>query len=219
MSRPTPVSSRPLKRIRMPQNQRNREFWLLLFAVRDQRRRPDARAGWAHSAVIDPMILAIGGGLAALAFALHIVLRFVTRPTPTRSSCPSRTLLTGLGIAMIYRIDIAFKNTGWNAYSTKQLARGPRSRSRVRSRWSSCCATTASCSGTPTSSASPESCSCCCRSCPACASRTRTRRSGCRSAVRSPSSRVSSQRFCLAIFFAGYLVRTPREPDLRRQGA
>ena len=65
-----------LKRLRMPQTQRNREFWLLLFAC--------AISGAALTlvqlgalGVIDPMILAIGGGLAVLAFALHIVLRFV----------------------------------------------------------------------------------------------------------------------------------------------
>ena len=141
-----------LKRIRMPQNQRNREFWLLLFAC--------AISGAALTlvqlgalGVIDPMILAIGGGLAALAFALHIVLRFVASDADP-FVVPIATLLTGLGIAMIYRIDIAFKNTGWNAYSTKQLA------------WTAISLagaiavvillrTTASCSGTPTSSASP----------------------------------------------------------------
>ena len=109
-----------LRRLRMPQTQRNREFWLLLFAC--------AISGAALTlvqlgalGVIDPMILAIGGGLAALAFALHIVLRFVASDADP-FVVPIATLLTGLGIAMIYRIDIAFKNTGWNAYSTKQLA-------------------------------------------------------------------------------------------------
>ena len=109
-----------LKRLRMPQSQRNREFWLLLFAC--------AISGAALTlvqlgalGVIDPMILAIGGGLAALAFALHIVLRFVASDADP-FVLPIATLLSGLGIAMIYRIDIAFKNTGWDAYSTKQLA-------------------------------------------------------------------------------------------------
>lgn len=109
-----------LRRLRMPQTQRNREFWLLLFAC--------AISGAALTLVqlgalgtIDPMILAIGGGLAALAFALHIVLRFVAADADP-FVVPIATLLTGLGVAMIYRIDIAFGNTGWNAYSTKQLA-------------------------------------------------------------------------------------------------
>lgn len=109
-----------LRRLRMPQTQRNREFWLLLFAC--------AISGAALTLVqlgalgtIDPMILAIGGGLAALAFALHIVLRFVAADADP-FVVPIATLLTGLGVAMIYRIDIAFANTGWNAYSTKQLA-------------------------------------------------------------------------------------------------
>ncbi len=109
-----------LRRLRLPQTQRNREFWLLLFAV--------AISGSALTLVqlgalglIDPMILAIGGGLAALAFALHIVLRIVARDADP-FVLPIATLLTGLGIAMIYRIDIAKALTGWNAYSTKQLA-------------------------------------------------------------------------------------------------
>ncbi|MFK0402769.1 FtsW/RodA/SpoVE family cell cycle protein [Microbacterium sp. NPDC090225] len=109
-----------LKRIRTPQKQRNREFWLLLFAV--------LIAGSALTLVqlgalgtVDPAILAIGGGLAVLAFALHIVLRVVASDADP-FVVPIATLLTGLGIAMIYRIDIAKSFTGWDAYSTKQLA-------------------------------------------------------------------------------------------------
>jgi len=109
-----------LKRMRMPQTQRNREFWLLLFAV--------VVAGSALTLVqlgalhrIDPMILAIGGGLAVLASAVHFVLRAVASAADP-FLLPIATLLTGLGIAMIYRIDIAKSLTGWNAYSTKQLA-------------------------------------------------------------------------------------------------
>ncbi len=180
-----------LRRLRMPQTQRNREFWLLLFAC--------AISGAALTLVqlgalgtIDPMILAIGGGLAALAFALHIVLRFVAADADP-FVVPIATLLTGLGVAMIYRIDIAFANTGWNAYSTKQLAWTAISWP-GRSRWSSCCATTGSCSDTPTSSDSPESSSCSCRSSPVCGSPTRTHRCGCRSAACSPSSPESSPR-------------------------
>ncbi|MFE7651170.1 FtsW/RodA/SpoVE family cell cycle protein, partial [Streptomyces phaeoluteigriseus] len=93
-----------LRRLRMPQTQRNREFWLLLFAC--------AISGAALTlvqlgalGVIDPMILAIGGGLAVLAFALHIVLRFVASDADP-FVLPIATLLTGLGVAMIYRIDI-----------------------------------------------------------------------------------------------------------------
>ena len=109
-----------LRSIRMPQTQRNREFGLLLFAT--------VISGASLTLVqlgalgaIDPMILAIGGGLAVLAFALHIVLRVVARGADP-FVLPIATLLTGLGIAMIYRIDIAKAYTGWDAYSTKQLA-------------------------------------------------------------------------------------------------
>jgi len=65
-----------LKKIRTPQKQRNREFWLLLFAL--------LISGASLTLVqlgaldrIDPMILVFGGGLAVLVFALHVVLRVV----------------------------------------------------------------------------------------------------------------------------------------------
>ncbi|UYO97182.1 FtsW/RodA/SpoVE family cell cycle protein [Microbacterium sp. M28] len=109
-----------LKKMRLPQTQRNREFWLLLFAC--------ALSGAALALVqlgalgtIDPMILFIGGGLAVLVFALHIVLRIVASDADP-FVVPIATLLTGLGIAMIYRIDLAKNLTGWDAYSSKQLA-------------------------------------------------------------------------------------------------
>ncbi|WP_406248089.1 FtsW/RodA/SpoVE family cell cycle protein [Microbacterium sp. M] len=109
-----------LKKMRLPQTQRNREFWLLLFAC--------ALSGGALTLVqlgalgaFDPMILLIGGGLAVLVFALHIVLRIVASDADP-FVVPIATLLTGLGIAMIYRIDLARNLTGWNAYSSKQLA-------------------------------------------------------------------------------------------------
>ncbi|MFJ4045877.1 FtsW/RodA/SpoVE family cell cycle protein [Microbacterium sp. NPDC089987] len=109
-----------LKKIRMPQKQRNREFWLLLFAL--------LISGAALTLVqlgalgtIDPMILAIGGGLGVLVFALHVVLRVVASDADP-FVLPIATVLSGLGIAMIYRIDIAKKYTGWEMFSTKQLA-------------------------------------------------------------------------------------------------
>lgn len=109
-----------LKRMRLPQTQRNREFWLLLFAC--------AISGAALALVqlgalgfIDPFILFIGGGLAVLVFALHIVLRVVAANADP-FVVPIATVLTGLGIAMIYRIDISKNLTGWTAFSTKQLA-------------------------------------------------------------------------------------------------
>ncbi|WP_193597458.1 FtsW/RodA/SpoVE family cell cycle protein [Microbacterium sp. YJN-G] len=109
-----------LKKIRTPQKQRNREFWLLLFSL--------AIAGAALALVqlgalktIDPMILVIGGGLAVIVFALHVVLRVVASDADP-FVLPIATVLTGLGIAMIYRIDIAKNLTGWGAFSNKQLA-------------------------------------------------------------------------------------------------
>lgn len=109
-----------LKKIRMPQKQRNREFWLLLFALLISGAALTLVQLGAQQA-INPTILLFAGGLGVLVFALHVVLRIVASDADP-FVLPIATVLTGLGIAMIHRIDIATKLTGWDAFSSKQLA-------------------------------------------------------------------------------------------------
>ena len=109
-----------LKKIRMPQKQRNRELVLLLFAL--------VIAAAALTLVdlgtgqeINATVLMIGGGLAVLVLALHVVLRIVASDADP-FVLPIATVLTGLGIAMIYRIDLAKELEGWGAFANRQLA-------------------------------------------------------------------------------------------------
>ena len=111
---------RALRKLRVPQTQRNRELGLLLFAFL-------INAG----AVVLVQLGAIGsidwtfliycGGLTALVVAIHIVLRLRARDADP-FVVPIATLLTGLGLAMIYRLDLARDRHGWDAFSTRQLA-------------------------------------------------------------------------------------------------
>ncbi|GAA5084519.1 FtsW/RodA/SpoVE family cell cycle protein [Microbacterium yannicii] len=111
---------RALRRIRVPQTQRNRELALLLFAF--------AINGSAIALVqlgalgaIDWTFLVYCGGLTALVIALHILLRLRARAADP-FVVPIATLLTGLGLAMIYRLDLYWERHGWEAFSTRQLA-------------------------------------------------------------------------------------------------
>lgn len=111
---------RALRKLRLPQTQRNRELGLLLFAF--------LVTGAAIALVqlgalgaVDWSILIYPGALAGLVLALHIVLRFIA-PESDPLVMPIATVLTGLGIAMIYRIDIARGLEGWDALSTRQIA-------------------------------------------------------------------------------------------------
>ena len=130
MSAPTSTSTdavstdtavvRALRRIRVPQTQRNRELALLVFAF--------AINGSAIALVqlgalgaIDWTFLVYCGGLTALVIALHILLRLRARDADP-FVVPIATLLTGLGLAMIYRLDLYWERHGWEAYSTRQLA-------------------------------------------------------------------------------------------------
>lgn len=111
---------RALRRIRVPQTQRNRELGLLLFAF---------VINWSavalvqlgESGAIDWTFLVYCGGLTALVVALHIVLRLRARDADP-FVVPIATLLTGLGLAMIYRLDLHWDRHGWEAFSTRQLA-------------------------------------------------------------------------------------------------
>ena len=111
---------RALRRIRVPQTQRNRELFLLVFAFLVNGS-AIALVQLGATGAIDATFLFYCGGLTALVMAMHIVLRLRARAADP-FVLPIATILTGLGIAMIYRIDIAVELHGWDAYSTKQLA-------------------------------------------------------------------------------------------------
>ncbi len=111
---------RALRRIRVPQTQRNRELALLVFAFAINGSAV-ALVQLGASGAIDWTFLVYCGGLTALVIALHILLRLRARSADP-FVVPIATLLTGLGLAMIYRLDLYWERHGWDAYSTRQLA-------------------------------------------------------------------------------------------------
>lgn len=107
-------------RIRNPAKLRNLELFLLVIAW--------VIAGGAMVLVqlgalqrVDVFPLQLAAGLGVLTLALHIILRVVAREADA-IILPVVTVLNGLGIAMIYRIDIAEGAEGWDAASMRQIA-------------------------------------------------------------------------------------------------
>lgn len=102
------------------QELRNRELVLLLvsFAI------SLAAILIVQSAVLGQLefgMLGIFAALGVLVLIFHVVLRF-TAPQADAVIVPIATLLNGLGIAEIYRIDLASDTVGWDALSVKQCA-------------------------------------------------------------------------------------------------
>ncbi|MET0956206.1 MAG: FtsW/RodA/SpoVE family cell cycle protein [Cryobacterium sp.] len=107
-----------IRRLHLPQKLRNLELFLLIIAC-----------GINLGAVvlvqlgalgqIDTTLVLLGASLSGLVFAMHIVLRFVAREADP-FILPIATLLNGIGIAMIYRIDIANQEAGWESAAVRQ---------------------------------------------------------------------------------------------------
>jgi len=118
-SRPaTPPSG--VRRIRMPQKLRNLEFWLLAVAcVINASAIVLVQLGALGR--IDTQLVLLGAGLSLLVFGLHFAMRFVARDADP-FLLPIATVLNGLGIAMIYRIDIANDDAGWESAAVRQIA-------------------------------------------------------------------------------------------------
>lgn len=113
-----------LKKLRMPQTQRNRELALLLFAFVIVGAAV-AIVQLATSGELSSRMFILLGVVAALVLALHIILRFKARDADP-FVVPIATLLTGLGIAEIYRIDIydVSRGTiaeGWGETGVRQI--------------------------------------------------------------------------------------------------
>jgi cell division protein FtsW (lipid II flippase) len=106
-------------KLRVPARMRNLEFLLLVIAT--------VLSAGAICLVqlgaldaIDSTVLTLSLGLGVLVFAMHFTMRIVA-PDADPFILPIATLLNGLGIAMIYRIDIAEKYTGWEAAGVRQI--------------------------------------------------------------------------------------------------
>lgn len=69
---------------------------------------------------IDPTMFALASFPSALVLVLHIVERVVAREADP-FLVPIATLLNGLGIAMIHRLDIAEEVEGWSAFAVRQV--------------------------------------------------------------------------------------------------
>lgn len=117
---PRPATS-PLsiRRLRMPAKLRNLELVLLIAAcaINSAAVILVQLGALGH---LDLTLLYLGVGLSILVFGMHIALRFVA-PQADPFLLPIATVLNGLGIAMIYRIDIHFGYSGWNSAGVRQI--------------------------------------------------------------------------------------------------
>jgi len=115
--RPAPKSEK-VRRLRLPQKLRNLELFLLVLACL-------INAGavvlvqLGALGRIDTTLVFLGASLSALVLTLHVVMRFVARDADP-FILPIATLLNGIGIAMIYRIDIADGVEGWRSAAVRQ---------------------------------------------------------------------------------------------------
>ncbi len=117
--RPESTKTGSVRRLHLPQKMRNLELLLLIGAC-----------GINAAAVIlvqlgalgriDTQLVLLGAGLSALVLAVHIAMRFVAREADP-FILPIVTLLNGVGIAMIYRIDIANGEAGWESAGVRQI--------------------------------------------------------------------------------------------------
>ncbi len=106
-------------RLRAPARLRNLELLLILAAL--------AMGAIALTLVelgaigeVTPGIFTLAAVPAALVLVLHIVERIVAREADP-FIVPIATMLNGLGIAMIHRLDIAEKYEGWAAFGVRQV--------------------------------------------------------------------------------------------------
>jgi cell division protein FtsW (lipid II flippase) len=106
-------------RLREPAKLRNLELILLIFALAI-----DAGAimlvQLGTTGAIDSSLLTLTSGLAILTLVFHIALRIVARNADPLI-LPIVTVLNGLGIAMIYRLDIAEDQSGWSSAGVRQM--------------------------------------------------------------------------------------------------
>ena len=113
------ITEQLILRLRIPTKIRNLEAALIVFAMLINAA-AIALVDLGATGSLDISILGFIGGLGAIVMTMHIAQRFVARDADPLI-LPIVTLLNGLGIAMIHRLDIAQGLTGWQANASRQM--------------------------------------------------------------------------------------------------
>jgi cell division protein FtsW (lipid II flippase) len=114
------ITEQLMLRLKVPTKLRNLEATLIIFAM-IVTSAALALVDLGATGKLNPPIIGLSLGLGAIVLAMHIAQRFVARDADPLI-LPIVTLLNGLGIAMIHRLDLAAGLTGWQANATRQMA-------------------------------------------------------------------------------------------------
>ena len=113
------ITEQLLLRLKIPTKLRNLEATLILFAMIITSAAL-ALVDLGSTGHLNVSIIGLSLGLGAIVLAMHVAQRFVARDADPLI-LPIVTLLNGLGIAMIHRLDIANGLTGWQSQATRQM--------------------------------------------------------------------------------------------------
>lgn len=122
LASPAAPAAPPVKvrRIRVPEKLRNLELALLIFACAINASAVLLVQLGALGSVDVNTLVTLGAGLSLLVVAMHVALRFVAANADP-FILPIATLLNGIGIAEIYRIDISRGDEGWESTAIRQV--------------------------------------------------------------------------------------------------
>jgi cell division protein FtsW (lipid II flippase) len=113
------ITEQLMLRLKVPTKLRNLEAALIVFAM-IVTAAALALVDIGATGKLNPPIIGLTLGLGAIVLAMHVAQRFVARDADPLI-LPIVTLLNGLGIAMIHRLDISAGLDGWEANATRQM--------------------------------------------------------------------------------------------------
>ena len=114
-----PDAGRGIRRIRVPQKLRNLELFLLVLAC-GTNAFAVVLVQLGALGTVDSTVITLGASLSVLVLGMHIALRYVA-PNADPFILPVAAILNGIGIAVIYHVDLLKGNTGWESVAIRQV--------------------------------------------------------------------------------------------------
>ncbi|MBF4635988.1 FtsW/RodA/SpoVE family cell cycle protein [Agreia pratensis] len=103
----------------MPQKLRNLELFLLILAC-GTNAFAVVLVQLGALGTVDSTVITLGASLSVLVLGMHIALRYVA-PNADPFILPVAAILNGIGIAVIYHVDLLKGNTGWESVAIRQV--------------------------------------------------------------------------------------------------